>query len=173
MLKNGTLANADQINVSGIGNELAAETVTASATSSVRGAAAGPGHDDDQLSGRHHRRRHVDARPRSPPSTGGTVTDSGEIDLTGTAVLKNGALGNTGQIKVSGTGNALDGETVTNTGGIEVLAGGALLIDPTTINNTGGSITVDSTGTLTLDQATITGGTVTDGGTLNLPGAAV
>ena len=69
--------------------------------------------------------------------TGGIVTDNGEIDLTGTAVLKNGALINSGQIKVSGTGNALDGETVTNTGGIEVLAGGALLIDPTTIDNTG------------------------------------
>jgi fibronectin-binding autotransporter adhesin len=51
--------------------------------------------------------------------TGGTVTDHGEIDLTGTGVLKSGTLNTSGQIKVSGLGNTLEGETVTDTGGIE------------------------------------------------------
>ena len=41
--------------------------------------------------------------------TGGTVTDNGEIDLTGSGVIKSGTLGNTGQIKVSNLGNALSG----------------------------------------------------------------
>ena len=39
--------------------------------------------------------------------TAGTVTNSGEIDLAGTAVIQNGTLGNSNQIKVSGLGNAL------------------------------------------------------------------
>ena len=52
------------------------------------------------------RRRQADAERRQR-STGGTVTNSGEIDLTGAAVLKNGSLGNSGQINVSGSGNAL------------------------------------------------------------------
>ncbi len=39
--------------------------------------------------------------------TGGTVTDNGEIDLTGNSVIKSGTLGNTGQITVSNLGNTL------------------------------------------------------------------
>ena len=110
--------------------------------------------------------------------TAGTVTDNGTLNLTGSAVLKNGSLGNTHQINVSGTGNALDKETVTNTGNIDV--SGALLVDQiSTLDNTGGgSITVDFTGTLTLNQATISGGTINDftpgspalGGLINVTG---
>jgi FecR protein len=97
--------------------------------------------------------------------TGGTVTDNGEIDLTGTAVLKQGTLGNAGQIKVSGLGNALDGETVIANNLLEIVGGGALLIDQgSTVANNGGTVMVDATGTLTLNSATITGGTVTDNG---------
>ena len=89
-------------------------------------------------------------------------------------MLKNGTLGNSGQIKVSGTGNALDGETVTNTGGIEVLGLGALTLDQlTTVANGGGTITVDSTGALTLNGAIITGGTLSISGTLDLENATV
>ena len=60
--------------------------------------------------------------------TGGTVTDNGTLDLTGTAVLKNGNLGNAGQINVSGTGNELYNETVTaNAARLLVSAGSALV----------------------------------------------
>jgi hypothetical protein len=94
---------------------------------------------------------------------GGTVTNNGEIDLTGAAVLKNGSLGNFGQIKVSGAGNALDNEKVTSNHALEVMAGAALLLDQdTTVANGGGVITVDGTATLTLNDATINGGTVND-----------
>ncbi|MHA0111608.1 hypothetical protein ACXYUI_31625, partial [Klebsiella pneumoniae] len=57
-------------------------------------------------------------------SGAGTVTDNGEIDLTGNAVLSGGTLKNNATVKVSGAGNALDNEAVTNaaTGTIEVLA---------------------------------------------------
>src|SRR5204862_508233 len=106
--------------------------------------------------------------------TGGTVTDRAEERLAGSGVIKSGTLGNTGQIKVSNLGNALSGETVTNTGGIEVLGLGALTLDQlTTVDNGGGSITVDSTGKLTLNQATVTGGTVTDNGEIDLTGSGV
>ena len=96
---------------------------------------------------------------------GGTVTNksSGIIDLIGNAVLKNGSLGNYGQISVSGSGNALDNENVTTNNSLEVLAGGALLLDlGTTIANAGGTITVDGTAKLTLNDATISGGTIND-----------
>src|SRR4051794_41323724 len=56
-----------------------------------------------------------------------------------------GILNNNAAFKVSGTGNALDHETITNatTGTIEVLANGALTIDQSsTVANTG-NITVD------------------------------
>ncbi len=89
---------------------------------------------------------------------GGTVTNNsgGTIDLTGSGILKNGSLGNSGQINVSGTGNALDDETVTANNALEVLAGGALLIDQgSTVANGSGTITVDATGTLTLNDTTI------------------
>ena len=90
-------------------------------------------------------------------------------------MLKNGSLGNAGTINVSGTGNALDNETVTANNALEVLAGGALLMDlGTTVANGGGTVTVDGTGTLTLNSATIDGGTITNktNGAIDLTGSA-
>ena len=100
--------------------------------------------------------------------TGGTVTvnGGGELDLTGGNTLGSGTLANGGQINVSGTGNELLDETVTNTGKIDIT--GALLIDPSSIDDTGGgSITVESSGILELASATINGGTLTNAGTLD------
>ncbi len=107
---------------------------------------------------------------------GGTVTNNGETDLTGSAVLKNGSLGNAGQIKVSGAGNALHHETVTANNILEILAGGALLLDlSTTLANAGGAVTVDGGATLALDSASIDQGTVTNkvNGVIDLTGAAI
>jgi len=107
---------------------------------------------------------------------GGSVTNNGEIDLAGSAVLKNGVLGNSGQINVSGAGNALHNENVKSNHILEVLAGGALLLDlGTAIANTGGNVTVDGAATLTLDSASIDGGNVTDkaNGSIDLTGNAV
>ncbi len=80
------------------------------------------------------------------------MTDNGEIDLTGNAVLKDGTLMNNATFKVSGTGNALHNETVTNaaTGTIEVLVNGALTIDQGSTIANSGNVTVDATGTLTV-----------------------
>jgi fibronectin-binding autotransporter adhesin len=107
---------------------------------------------------------------------GGTVTNNGEIDLTGAAVLMNGSFGNSGQINVSGTGNALHKEKVTANHILEVLAGGALLLDlGTTLANASGNVTIDGAATLTLDSASIDGGAVTgkSNGVIDLAGNAV
>jgi hypothetical protein len=96
---------------------------------------------------------------------GGTVTNkaNGTIDLTGNSALQNGSLGNSGQINVTGIGNALDHEIVTVNYALEVMAGGVLTLDlGTTVANTGGAITVDGTATLTLNDASIDGGTIND-----------
>ncbi len=101
-----------------------------------------------------------------------TVTNNGTLTLNGGAVVKNGTLGNAGQINASGTGNALDNEQVTNTGGIEIAALGALTLDLlTTVTNTSHTITVDDTGTLTLQGgASITGGSLSNSGTVDIEG---
>ena len=48
--------------------------------------------------------------------TAGTVTvsNTGKLNLQGTATLKNGTLTNGNQVNVTGTGNTLDHETVNN-----------------------------------------------------------
>ena len=87
-------------------------------------------------------------------------------------MLANGTLTNTAQLNASGAGNALDNENATNTGAIEV--SGELLLDQgTAVDNTNGTVTVDNTGTLTLNDASIDHGAVTDNGTIDLTGAGV
>ena len=106
----------------------------------------------------------------------GTITNDGEIDLAGDAVLSGGTLNNNAAFNVSGTGNVLSHETVANAsaGTIEVLADGALTIDKgSSVTNTG-HITIDADGTLIVDGATISGaGTVTGNGEIDLTGDAV
>ncbi|MDE2603589.1 MAG: FecR domain-containing protein, partial [Bradyrhizobium sp.] len=102
---------------------------------------------------------------------GGTITNSGTLTLDG-GVVKNGTLGNSGTIGAIGASNALDNERITNTGGIEIAALGALTLDLLTIvTNTNHTITVDGTGTLTLQGgASITGGSLSNSGTVDIEG---
>src|SRR5262249_38733349 len=112
--------------------------------------------------------------------TGGTVTvnSGGELDLTGqvlaSGTLTNGTLTNTGQVNVSGTGNTLDHEIVSNTGNASAvdITGALTLKNGAGINNstaTSGE-TVESGATLTVQDGGISGGKVTNKGTLNLQG---
>ncbi|MBB4372574.1 hypothetical protein GGD63_005384 [Bradyrhizobium sp. cir1] len=109
----------------------------------------------------------------------GTITNNGEIDLHGGAVLSggilnNGALFNNDALfSVSGAGNALSEETVTNAGRIEVVAGGALAIDlGSTVDNSSGIVVIIGNATLTLDDATISGGAIMGAGTIEVAGAS-
>jgi hypothetical protein len=172
VLQNGYLGNSGQINASGGGNALHKESVTANHALEVMANGAllmdlgtTVNNDGGTISIDHNATLTLDHAGIDK----GTVTDAGTLNLNGNAVLKNGHLGNSGQINVSGSGNALDKESVTNTGTIDV--SGALLVDQvSTIGNSGGTITIEGTGTLTLNQATINGGTINDQGTIDVTG---
>src|SRR6202040_2297452 len=99
----------------------------------------------------------------------GTV---GTLNLIGTAELSNGILNNDGTIDVSGAGNELLAETVTNSQTIEVLAGGALTIDANSIVNNAGTLSANG-GTLIVsgDVSGAGSATISGGGTLDLGGA--
>ncbi|WP_257166230.1 VCBS domain-containing protein [Bradyrhizobium sp. SRS-191] len=97
----------------------------------------------------------------------------GLLVLQGGAAISHGELINFGMIEVSGSGNVLTDETVTNAGGIDV--NGQLKLDGyTSIDNEDGIVTVEQSATLTLARADITGGTLTNvaGGTVALTGHA-
>ncbi|CCD86177.1 conserved protein of unknown function [Bradyrhizobium sp. ORS 285] len=111
----------------------------------------------------------------------GTLGESGDTPqpAPGLLVLKDGAalshgeLTNFGMIEVSGSGNVLTDETVTNAGQINV--NGQLALDGyTSIDNEDGIVTVEQSATLTLARADITGGTLTNmaGGAVALTGHA-
>ena len=104
---------------------------------------------------------------------GGSILNSGDIDLTGAGVLKNGSLQNSNYIDVSGLGNALDNETVTVGGALVIHSGGALTVDQGSTVTDPYSWEVD--GTLTLNHATINTGVVYNdpGGTIDFTGSAV
>src|SRR5258708_34484586 len=61
--------------------------------------------------------------------TAGTVTNGGEFDLPGNAVLQNGILVSSGWITVGGAGKALHNESVPVKNTLDVLGGGRLTID--------------------------------------------
>ncbi len=130
--------------------------------------------------------------------TGGQVTNIGTLNLQNASSLKNGTLTNTGKVNVSGTGNTLDGETVSNTGAADAIdiTGALTLKNATAVTNTdadqrrdGGErqfadaaghlldqrrqVTNKSGGTTTLQgSSTITGAAVGNAGTLNLQGTS-
>ncbi|UFZ01661.1 VCBS domain-containing protein [Bradyrhizobium ontarionense] len=99
----------------------------------------------------------------------------GVLALQGGATISNGGLDNFGRIEVSGSGNAVSNESVTNSGLIDIKANGGLTLDlDTGIDNAEGLITVEQSAKLTLSEAHLTGGTLTNevGGTVALTGHA-
>jgi fibronectin-binding autotransporter adhesin len=128
---------------------------------------------------------------------GGTVTIDGTLELEGHGILKDGTLANHGDVKVSGSDNALDHETVTNTSAAAIDVTGELTLDDGTkitgghLNNSGivhvetaagavlDGVTVDNaSGTIAVDTAdsppaklTLEDGTTITSGTLSI-GAA-
>jgi fibronectin-binding autotransporter adhesin len=118
---------------------------------------------------------------------GVTVTGSGGIQVdviaspaTPTLVLDDGTAITGGTLTVGpfGTlavetadGATLNGVGVTNENSIEVFAGSVLILDQvTTVDNSTGAIAIDGTAMLTLNDASISGGTVTNNGRLTLEG---
>lgn len=176
VLSSGILKNNATLEASGTGNVLYNETVTNAGTIEVL--AGGALAIDQGSTVANTGNVTVDATGKltvngASISGAGTVTDNGEIDLTGNAVLSGGILNNNAAFKVSGTGNALHDETVTNTGTIEVLASGALTIDQgSTVDNASGNFIVDGNALLTLDDATISGGAIKGAGAIDVTGTS-
>ena len=176
VLENGSLQNSDYILVSGLGNALHNETVTVGGSLEIL--PGGALTIDQGSTVTYPYSLEVDAGTLTlndaTINTGVVYNDPGGIiDLSGSAVLKNGWLYNVGQLNVSGTGNALHDENLSHNAALEVLAGGALTIDQGTIvTNSGGTVTVDGTAVLTLNTASITGGSLSNSGTLNSIGTS-
>lgn len=106
---------------------------------------------------------------------GGTVTILGTLELDGASLIEHGTLNNSGAVNVKGTAEFAH-ETVSNTatGAIKVLANGWLTIDQGSVVTNTGNVTVDASGKLTVNGASISGaGTVTGNGEIDLTGGAV
>ena len=95
---------------------------------------------------------------RSAPGTL-TVAAGGFVNLKGTAVVTDGALGNSGTIDVTNPGNALHNVDLTNTatGIINVLTGGDLVIDAAGTLINAGDINITGTAEIDNDIVTNTG----------------
>ncbi len=107
--------------------------------------------------------------------TGGGITVAGTLELDGGGVLSDGTLANSGTLTVSGSANAFHDETVTANHALNILAHGALALDVgTSFDNCDGAITVNKDATLSLTDASISGGQIINasGGTLALTGLA-
>ena len=104
-----------------------------------------------------------------------TVETGGEIEAIGSAAtvdFSHNVTTNFGTIVASNGGTvSFEYETISNSGGvIAAQQGGTVTFDNSTIDNTGGIVQVDNGSTLDLESASVTGGTVTNNGTLNLTG---
>ncbi|MGY8635957.1 FecR domain-containing protein [Bradyrhizobium sp. 14AA] len=103
---------------------------------------------------------------------GGTVTILGTLELDGTSLIENGTLNNSGTVNVKGTVEFAH-QAVSNTSGgtIKVLANGWLTIDQgSTVDNSSGNLIVDTDAALNLNDATISGGAIKGGGSIDVTG---
>ncbi|MBV9559680.1 MAG: VCBS domain-containing protein [Bradyrhizobium sp.] len=121
----------------------------------------------------------IDATSTTSPSTpvsenvSGPQDGGGVLALTGSSALSSGTLVNDGTVDVSGSGNALHQEIVSNKGEFEIQVGGVLLLDDDTVFDNGcGTLTIDDHATLTLDDATVSGGAIMSGGTIDIIGSS-
>lgn len=177
LIENGALNNSGTVNIEGMA-EFANESVSNTSSGTIKILANGWLTIDQGSVVTNAGNVTVDASGKlivssATISGAGTVTGNGEIDLAGDAVLSGGVLNNNATFKVSGTGNALDNESITNAGTIEVLAGGALVIDlGSTVDNSSGNVIVDGNAALTLDDAAISGGAIKGAGTIDVTGAS-
>ncbi len=105
---------------------------------------------------------------------GGTINDTGTIDVTGSSKIDSNATLNNGAVTIeSGKILTLDKVAVTGTsievdGAVNTLVGQLIAQDGTTIS--GSHLTIDAGDQMVLNSATITGGTITDNGKIDVTG---
>jgi hypothetical protein len=106
----------------------------------------------------------------------GTSSSGATIDVTGNSTIDSGASLNNGAVDIAqGVVLTLDDVTVTGTSFVvdsmlQSAPGELILQDGT--NLTGSQITVDGNDELVLDQATLTGGSITNSGTIEVRGSS-
>src|SRR5258707_594571 len=107
--------------------------------------------------------------------TNGTLGNSGTLDATGTNGLHGMAITNTlgATLEVTGGELTVTGGSVGNAGKIEVVAG-TLDLESVTVTNSSGiaAVQVDGGSLLDLESATISGGILSNSGTVNASGAS-
>lgn len=79
---------------------------------------------------------------------------------------------NAGLTEANGAELVIENTPVTNTGKLLAANNGFFVLDDETIGNTGGTIAVDATSLLDLESVTISGGTVTNNGLIDVSGAS-
>src|SRR5581483_10461311 len=107
---------------------------------------------------------------------GGLLSNSGTLDSTGTSALTDVGITNTGTIEVTSGTLTIDPASFTNTGTLEAITGGTLVLDGETVTNSDsgvdGTVSVDGTSFLDLEGATIDGGKLSNSGTVNSTGTS-
>jgi hypothetical protein len=173
-LSAGALINYGTVNVSGSGNKLDTETVTNASAGTIE-VQSGDLTIANSPNVTNSGKLTVDSGAKltvntSTISGAGTVTDNGDIELTGAAILSGGTLNNNKTLNVSGTGNKLDTETVNNNATIDVAAAALLTLDNgTSITNGASTNSVTVEGTMTLnDTSSITNGKLVNLGIVNI-----
>ncbi len=105
------------------------------------------------------------------------ITNTSLIESTGGVLTIDPAtvvtLTNSGTLEANGGELDITGEPVANTGTLQAIDDSTLKLTTTTVTNTGaGTVTVDLGSTLDLVSAIITGGTLTNNGTLDSTGTS-
>ena len=192
MLKNGSLGNSGLIKVTGTGNALDDETVTANHALEVMAGGAltlendtavanGGGTitvDSDgtltlngaTITAARSASAARSTRPAPAPSAMPTSTNTGLIEATGGVLTIDPvvlvALSNFGTLEANGGELDITVEPVTNTGTLQAIGGGTLKLTSMTVTNTGGTVTVGGGSVLDLESGNISGGVLTNSGTI-------
>ena len=198
VLNNGSLGNFGQINVSGTGNALDHEAVTANhalevmaggaltidlgstvanggGTITVDGTATLTLNDAILNGGRLVNDGTVDSTSTSAIDNA-NITNSGTMESTGGVLTIDPALSmiliNSGTLQANGGELDIANEPVTNTGTLQAIDDSILKLSSLTVTNTDGTVSDDSGSTIDLVGSVISGGTLTISGILDATGTS-
>ena len=113
--------------------------------------------------------------------SGGTLTNSGTVDVTGGAISTLSGVGvtDTSAILTVDAGSTLDlktttisGGTLTNFGTVDIIGATTSTLNGVGVTDTGATVMVDAGTTLGLKTTTVSGGTLTNAGTVDVTGGA-
>lgn len=165
VLKNVSLANVGTIKVGGTDNALEGTNVTANSMLEIQAGGALLLDQGTTISNSGVIAINDAALLTMDHATivGGTLTIKGTLNSTGTNVITDVDIINTGLIEVTGGELDLVHEAVTNAGALEAANGSLLLLSNTTVNNAGGAIKAGDSVQLTTSTIHLQNTTINDG----------